>query len=73
MHYGDRCAMCGLEVAKSKVADLGVSMDHVAVLRVKKTDIDDGSGGRLKDTVDRLMGDEVTDNEGKVSYKSLPS
>ena len=47
MHYGDPCAMCGLEVAKSKVVDLGVSIDHEEVQMLKKM-----SRGGFKDTVD---------------------
>ena len=58
----------GLEVFKSKVPDLGLSIYSEAVSMIKKTYIDDCSGGSLEDTVDRLMGDKVTDNDGKVSY-----
>ena len=68
MHYGERCAMCGLIVAKSKVADLGISIDHDAVFMIKKTYLDDGSGRGLMDTVDQLLGDKVTDNDDNVNY-----
>lgn len=33
MHYRD----CGLEVAKSKVTDLGMSINHEEVQMIKKT------------------------------------
>ena len=52
MHFGDNCAMCGLKVAKSKVADLGMSIDPEVVVIIKNTYINDGSGGGSKDTVD---------------------
>ena len=44
MHFGDRCAMCGLEVAKTKVAELGKDIDSEAVAMIKMTYVDDGSG-----------------------------
>ena len=43
MHFGDNCAMCGLEVEKTKVADLGNSIDLEALLMIKKTYVDNGS------------------------------
>ena len=52
MHSGDRCAVCGLEVAKAKVAELGNTIDPEAVVMIKKTYVDDGLGGGTKNTVD---------------------
>lgn len=45
---------------------------------IKKMYVDKGSGGGSKDSVDQLMGNEVTDNKGNLSYtetipKFLPS
>ena len=34
-NFGDRCAMCGLEVAKAKVADLGQDIDPEDVAMIK--------------------------------------
>ena len=68
MHFGDRCAMCGLEVAKTKVAELGKDIDSKAVNMIKLTYVDDGAGGGSKETVDRLVGEETTDAEGKLHY-----
>ena len=65
--------MCGLEVAKAKVADLRTSIDPEAVLMIKKTYVDDGSGGGAKETVDRLIGEEVADMDGNLSYTGTVS
>lgn len=40
MHFQKLCAICGLNVAKSKVKDLGVSIDPEAVQMIKKTYVD---------------------------------
>ena len=68
MHLGDRCAMCGLEVSKVKVADLGQDISLEAVALIKMTYVDDGSGGGTMDTVDRLIGEEASDDKGNLSY-----
>ena len=60
--------MCGLEVAKAKVADPGQDIDPDAVAMIKKTYVDDGSGGGTSDTVDRLIGEETADKEGNLTY-----
>ena len=67
MHFGDRPAMCGLEVAKHKTADLGTDIDPEAVVMIKRGYVDDGSGGGTKETVDRLMGNE-TEQDGSLQY-----
>ena len=63
--------MCGLEVAKAKVADLGNSIE--AVLMIRKTYVDDGSWGGAKETVDRLFGEKVADKNGNLSYTGTVS
>ena len=68
MQYGNCFAMCGQEVAKLKLADLGVSIDQEAVQMIKIRYVDDGSGGGYQDTVDRLVGMEVTNNNGNRTY-----
>ena len=68
MHFGDRCPMCGLEVAKTKVADLGKHINPEAVPMIKLTYVDDGSGGGTTETVDRLIGEESTDPQGNLTY-----
>ena len=59
MHFGDRPAMAGLEVAKHKVADLGANIDPLAAQMIKKGYVDDGAGGGSKEDVERLIGDET--------------
>ena len=44
--------MSVLEVAEEKVADLSTNIDPEAVMMIKKTYVDDGSGGGSKETVD---------------------
>ena len=36
MHFEDSCAMCSLEVAKSRVADMGKAIDREGVNMIKK-------------------------------------
>ena len=68
MHFGNRPAMCGLEVAKSKLADLGYTIDPEAALMIKKGYVDDGTGGGSKATVDWLIGEETwVDGEPRYS------
>ena len=65
--------MSSLEVAKSKVADLGAFIDHKAVQMFKRMYIDDGLGERSKDTEDRLEGEEVNDTKSNVTYTGIIS
>ena len=51
--------MCGLEVVKWKIADLGQKIDPEAAEMLRRGYVDDGASGGSSDTVERLMGDEV--------------
>ena len=68
LHFWDHYAICGLEVAMSKVENLGESIDPEAVKMIKKTYVDDGSGAGSKDAVNRLLGEEVVDSESNIIY-----
>ena len=67
MHFGDRPAACGLEVAKHMVADLGKMIDPDASEMIKKGYVDDNIAGGDEAAVDRLVGKETL-QEGKPSY-----
>ena len=53
MHFGDRPAMCGLEVVKWRGANLGKDIDPAATKMIKHGYVDDGIGGRNKLTVSK--------------------
>merc|ERR1711867_103934 len=53
MHFGDRLATTGLEVAKRKVADVRESIDPAAAAMIKKGYSDDGVTGDTKQDVTR--------------------
>ena len=72
MHFGDRPAAIGLEVAKNLVAESGRDIDSAAVDMIKRDYIDDGFGGGSEEDVDRLMG-EVEDEDGKISFRGTVS
>ena len=57
MHFGDRVATTGLEVAKRKVADVGEAIDPAAAAMIKKGYSDDGFAGGTKQDITRLMGE----------------
>ena len=59
MHFSDRPAACGLEVAKRLVADAGVSIDPKAVEMLKKSIFDDIICGGDEAAVDRMIGTET--------------
>ena len=59
MHFGDRPAACGLEVAKCLVADLGVGIDSEAAEMLKKGYVDDIICGGDEAAVDRMVGTET--------------
>ena len=46
MHLWDIFTMCGPQVAKTKVAELGASIHREAAQLSEKSYVDDGSGGR---------------------------
>ena len=56
MHFEDSCAICSLEVAKSRVADMGKAIDREVVNMIRKTYVDYGSGGGSNKMVSRLVG-----------------
>ena len=59
MHFGDSPAMCRLEVAKGKLADLGSSVDPEAAQMIRRCYVDNGVRGGSSATVDRLIGEET--------------
>ena len=63
MHFGDRPAAIGLDVAKKLVAEAGKEIDSEAVEMIKRDYVDDGFGGGTEATVDRLMGETIIDGE----------
>ena len=73
MHFGDRCAGCGLEVAKEMVADAGKDIDEETCEMIKKIYVDDGAGGGEEEVVEKLIGEESIDENGKCSYTGTVS
>jgi hypothetical protein len=63
MHYGDRCAMAGLERARGLVAEAGRSIDTDAADMIKNGYVDDCVGGGSNETVNKLIGNETWENE----------
>jgi hypothetical protein len=72
MHYGDRCAMAGLENARKLVADAGRHIDPAAADMIANGYVDDCVGGGSEDTVNRLVGEE-TWADGKPQYSGTVS
>merc|ERR1712101_17096 len=62
MHFGDRLAAAGLEVAKKKVAEFGRSIDSQTADIIMRGYVDDGLGGGDKEVVDKLVGEEIFGN-----------
>ena len=67
MHFGDKVAMCGLDVALKRVAAAGQHIDPEASEMIKQGYVDDGLGGGSQATVDRLVGEETWE-DGKPKY-----
>ena len=59
MHYGDRPAMCGLEVAKRKLADIGQHLDPEVAEMIRRGYLNDSTGGGSLQTVRRLIGTDM--------------
>merc|ERR1711867_258098 len=58
MHFGDRPAATGLEVAKKKVAELGKQVDEQTADIITRGYVDDGFGGGPEYVVQKLIGVE---------------
>ena len=58
MHFGDRPAAAGLEVAKKKVAELGKQVDKQTAEIITHGYVDDGLGGGPEYVVKKLIGVE---------------
>merc|ERR1712121_20306 len=58
MHFGDRPAAAGLEVAKKKVAEYGRSVDDQTADIIMRGYVDDGLGGGEEEVVKKLIGNE---------------
>merc|ERR1711867_11775 len=58
MHFGDRPAAAGLEVAKKKVAELGKQVDEQTADIIMCGYVDDGLGGGPEYVVQKLIGVE---------------
>ena len=58
MHFGDRPAAAGLEVAKKKVAELGRRIDEQTADIITRGYVDDGLGGGRENVVRKLIGEE---------------
>jgi hypothetical protein len=63
MHFGDRCAMAGLERARYLTAEAGRDIDPEAADMIQNGYVDDMVGGGAEETIDRLIGDEVWESE----------
>ena len=59
MHFGDRPAAAGLEVAKKKVAEFGRSIDSQTADIIMRGYVDDGLGGGDEEVVNKLVGEEI--------------
>ena len=59
MHFGNRPAAAGLEVAKKKVAELGRGIDKQAADIITRGYIDNSLGGGDVHVVNKLIGDEI--------------
>ena len=68
MHFGDRPAAIGLEVAKRLFTEYGRDIDPAAVEMIKKDYMDDGFGHGLDQDVCSLMG-EVMLEDGSLEYR----
>ena len=67
VHFGDRPAACGLEVAKRLIAEAGADINPEAVEMLKKSYVNDIICGSDEDAVDRVIGNE-TWSDGVPSY-----
>ena len=63
MHFGDRCAAVGLEVAKGLIAEAGRHIDSEAVDMILRGYVDDGFGGGTVADVDRITGEVSVDSQ----------
>merc|ERR1711973_955698 len=63
MHFGDRPAAAGLEVAKKKVAEYGRPIDNQTADIIMRGYVDDGLGGGDEQVVKKLIGEEFLDSE----------
>ena len=70
MHFGDRPAAIGLEVAKGLVAQAGAHMDPATAKMIAGDYVDDGFGRGTAEDVARLMGEWVA-KDGTISYHGL--
>ena len=68
MHFGDRPAAIGLDVAKRLVARAGENIDAAAARMIERDYVDDGNGGGTDADVRRLMGEEL-DDDGKIVFR----
>ena len=67
MHFGDKCAMCGLQNGIKLVAEAGREIDCEAAHMLEKAYVDDCVGGGDDATLNRLIGRE-TWTDGKPQY-----
>ena len=63
MHFGDRPAAAGLEVAKKKVAELGREIDSQTADIITRGYVDNGLGGGEEYVVKKLIGEEYFNPE----------
>ena len=65
MHFGDKPAAAGLEVAKELVANKGEDICVSTVAQLKRGYVDDGIGGGSSEMVEKLVGKETYDEESE--------
>ena len=73
MHFGDRPAAAGLEVAKKKVAELGREIDSQTADIIMRGYVDDGLGGGEEYVVKKLIGEETFHTQGEGVSQPSPS
>ena len=68
MHFGDRPASTGLEIAKAITADAGFDVCPETATQIKKGYVDDNAGGGTNEFVKKLIGTKTIDANGKYHY-----
>ena len=67
--FGDKSAATLLELAKEKIAELGKKIDLEASEKlVGDSYVDDHLSGGSSDSVDRMMGERITGEDGEITY-----
>ena len=71
MHFGDRCAAVGLEVAKGLIAEAGRNIDSEAVDMILRGYVDDGFGGGTEADVERITGEVSVESQDPTKSEEI--